>query len=262
MVLKSNRKKEEGASHPDRNAQFEYINENVKSFQRCNYPVISVDTKKKELVGNFKNEGKEWSAKGENIDVNTYDFPSLSEGKAVPYGVYDISKNKGWVSVGISSDTAEFAVETIRKWWNKMGKKSYKKAKKLMITADSGGSNSARGRLWKVELQKFANETGLEVEVSHFPPATSKWNKIEHRMFSYITQNWRGKPLCSYEIIVNLIANTTTKAGLEISCELDKKEYEKGKKISDDDFEKIQLDKNIFFSKWNYIIKPNDQLIS
>ncbi|MDP1725350.1 MAG: ISAzo13 family transposase, partial [Bacteroidota bacterium] len=233
--LQANRKTDEGKSHPDRNAQFEHIHLKVKDFQENNQPVISVDAKKKELVGNFKNNGKEWHREKEPEKVKVYDFLSDAEGKAIPYGVYDLSQNKGWVSVGIDHDTAEFAVETIKKWWTKMGKPYYSNAQKLLITADGGGSNASRSRLWKTEIQKLSDETGLIIEVCHFPPATSKWNKIEHRLFSYISQNWRGKPLVSYSVIVNLIASTKTLKGLEIKCELDENKYDTGIKITDEE---------------------------
>ena len=212
--LQSNRKRFEGKNHPDRDAQFEFIQKKVDKYISNNQPVISVDAKKRELVGNFKNEGVEWHPSGEAVNVNAYDFLSEADGVAVPYGVYDIKENIGWVNVGITKDTAEFAVQSIRNWWYKMGIYYHNTADSLLITADGGGSNSSKGRLWKYELQKFANETGLTIEVVHFPPGTSKWNKIEHRLFSYISKNWRGKPLVTYEIIVSLIAGTKTKKGL------------------------------------------------
>jgi len=217
---------------------------------------ISVDTKKKELVGNFKNQGREWKRKGEADRVKVYDFPSDAEGKAIPYGVYDITQNVGWVSVGTNHDTAEFAVETIRKWWYKMGNLVYKNAKQLLITADGGGSNGSRVRLWKKEIQDFANESGLEISICHYPPGTSKWNKIEHRLFSFITQNWRGKPLITYEVVVNLIGATKTTKGLKVDCKLDHTEYEKGRKVSDKEFNKINLIKDNFHGEWNYKIVP------
>jgi transposase len=253
--LQANRKTNEGKSHPDRDTQFLHIYKQVKSFQRKNQPVISVDTKKKELVGNYKNQGKEWNLKKKPIDVDTYDFPDPNVPKAAPYGVYDITKNNGWVSVGISSDTAEFAVATINKWWIKMGKRSYPNAKRIYITADCGGSNSRRSRLWKMELQKFADKIHKDIHVSHFPPGTSKWNRIEHKMFSFISMNWRGRPLTTYNVIVNLISNTKTKTGLEIRAELDEKKYTKGIKISDEDFKSINLKKCEFHGDWNYVIK-------
>ncbi len=235
--LQANRKTDEGSKNPDRNAQFNYIHNKVESFQKNSNPVISVDAKKKELVGNFKNQGQEWHSKSNSPKVKVYDFLSDAEGKAIPYGIYDISKNLGWINVGMNKDTAEFAVQSIRNWWNKMGAELYPNSKELLITADGGGSNGSRTKLWKKELQNFANEAGLKISVCHFPPGTSKWNKIEHRLFSYISKNWRGKPLISYEIIVNLIASTKTKKGLMVKCELDKAEYEIGKKVTDKDFE-------------------------
>lgn len=255
--LQANRKTDEGKSHPDRNAQFEHIHHRIKDFQENNQPVISVDAKKKELVGNFKNNGKEWHKEKEPEKVKVYDFLSDAEGKAIPYGVYDLSQNKGWVSVGIDHDTAEFAVETIKKWWVKMGNPFYPNAQRLLITADGGGSNSSRSRLWKKEIQKLSNETGLTIDVCHFPPATSKWNKIEHRLFSYISQNWRGKPLVSYEVIVNLIASTKTEKGLEVICELDTKNYDTGIKITEKEMKTINLETNDFHGEWNYTIRPN-----
>jgi Rhodopirellula transposase. len=255
--LQANRKTDEGKSHPDRNAQFEHIHETIKIYQSEYQPVISVDAKKKELVGNFKNAGKELCRKKEPEKVKVYDFPSDAEGKAIPYGVYDITKNKGWVSVGIDHDTSEFAANTIKTWWTKMGKSCYPNAQKLLITADGGGSNSSRSRLWKKELQKLSNETGLQLEVCHFPPATSKWNKIEHRLFSYIAQNWRGKPLLSYEIIVNLIGSTTTKKGLKVICELNKNKYKTGMKVTDKEMKSFNLKRNDFHGEWNYIISPD-----
>lgn len=254
--LQANRKILEGSSHPDRNAQFEYINQQVIKFQEDNHPVISVDTKKKELVGNFKNNGQEWRPKGEPEDVFVYDFPIKGLGRAIPYGIYDQGLNKGWVSVGTDNDTAEFAVETIRRWWNSMGKTCYANATKLLITADGGGSNGSRVKLWKTELQKFANETGMNISVCHFPPCTSKWNKIEHRLFSHITKNWRGKPLISHEVIVNLIANTTTETGLEVSCDLNLNKYQKGIKVSDEELSKVNILKEHFHGEWNYTIRP------
>jgi len=255
--LQANRKTDEGKSHPDRNSQFEHIHNKINEFQENEQPVISVDAKKKELVGNFKNNGKELHKEKQPEKVKVYDFLSDAEGKAIPYGIYDLIQNNGWVSVGIDHDTAEFAVETIKKWWVKMGKPMYSYAQKLLITADGGGSNSSRSRLWKAELQKLANETGLTIEVCHFPPATSKWNKIEHRLFSYISQNWRGKPLISYEVIVNLIASTKTLKGLKINCELDKRTYPTGIVITNEVMSKINIERNDFHGEWNYVIKPN-----
>lgn len=255
--LQANRKTAEGKQHPDRNAQFEYINKHVQSHQRRGQPVISVDTKKKEKVGDFKNGGQEWHQKGNPEKVRVYDFIDKKLGKVAPYGVYDLTKNNGWISVGIDHDTAAFAVAAIGRWWQKMGYPAYSKASDLLITADSGGSNSSRSRLWKVELQKMANRTGLTITVCHFPPGTSKWNKIEHRMFSFITQNWRGKPLINHATIVNLIGSTKTKEGLKIRCELDTKTYPKGIKVSDAELDKVKLKKHKFHGDWNYTIYPN-----
>lgn len=255
--LQANRKTTEGKQHPDRNAQFEYISKRVRSHQRSGQPVISVDTKKKEKVGDFKNNGQEWRPQGNPEKVRVYDFIDEELGKVAPYGVYDLTKNDGWVSVGIDHDTAAFAVATIGQWWRKMGYPAYSKAVELLITADSGGSNSSRNRLWKVELQKMANRTGLTIMVCHFPPGTSKWNKIEHRMFSFITQNWRGKPLVDRATIVNLIGSTKTKEGLKIRCELDTQTYPKGIKVPDAQLEKVKLKKHKFHGDWNYTIYPN-----
>jgi transposase len=255
--LQANRKTMEGGSHPDRDAQFEYIHQKVKQFQKGCQPVISVDTKKKELVGQFKNQGRQWRPKGRPEEVLVYDFESLGRGKVTPYGVYDLSQNKGWVSVGVDKDTAAFAVESIRRWWKTMGKKVYPRAKRLLITADSGGSNGSRVRLWKVELQKLSNETGLSISVCHFPPGTSKWNKIEHRLFSFISQNWRGKPLISHEVIVELISATTTKTGLGVECEIDPNIYPKGIKVTDKELKAVNLLKDSFHGEWNYTINPN-----
>jgi len=233
--LQSNRKTREGGSHPDRNAQFEFINARVLSFQKRKQPVISVDTKKKEQIGDFKNNGQEWQPEGEPEEVRAKDFLDKRLGKVVPYGLYDQTRNKGWVSVGIDHDTAEFATETIRRWWKEMGRPTYRAAKELLITADGGGSNGTRNRLWKVCLQHLADETGLQIGVCHFPPGTSKWNKIEHRMFCHITQNWRGRPLTSRAVVVNLIGNTRTSTGLEIHSELDENEYPTGMKVTDEE---------------------------
>ena len=257
--LQANRKTIEGDSHPDRDQQFNYINEKCKEFQEEHQPVISVDTKKKELVGNFKNGGRELRPKKDPIPVNVYDFKDKELGKVNPYGVYDITADEGWVNVGIDHDTASFAVESIRRWWNMMGCKSYPEAKQIMITADCGGSNGYRVRLWKMELQKLADETGLEISVCHFPPGTSKWNKIEHRLFSYISMNWRGKPLTSYEVIVNLIAATTTSKGLEVKCVLDKNEYPKGIKITKEEVEELGIIRDEFHGEWNYTFKPKKE---
>ena len=254
--LQGNKKTDEGGNDPDRNEQFEFINKTALSFMADNAPVISVDCKKKELIGNFKNAGTDWFLEGKAPEVKVYDFIDKELGKAVPYGVYDIAKNEGWVSVGISKDTAEFAVNSIRTWWQQMGKEQYPLASKLLVTADGGGSNSSRSRLWKKELQTLSTELGLEVHVCHFPPGTSKWNKIEHRMFSYITKNWRAKPLESLEVIVNLIANTTTKKGLIIKAKADKSQYEKGIKVDDEALKKINLTNKEFRGDWNYKISP------
>ena len=254
--LQSNRKRFEGIGHPDRNEQFEFIQRRVDKYLSDKQPVISVDAKKRELVGNFKNAGAEWHPCGEAESVNAYDFLTEADGVAVPYGVYDIKENIGWVNVGITKDTAEFAVQTIRNWWYKMGIYYHNNADNLLITADGGGSNSSKGRLWKYELQKFADETGLTVEVVHFPLGTSKWNKIEHRLFSYISKNWRGKPLVTYQIIVGYISGTKTTKGLKVACEMDHREYETGKEISDEKFAAINLCPNKFHGEWNYCILP------
>ena len=254
--LQSNRKVREGSSHPDRNAQFEHINNQVLAFQRYGQPVVSVDTKKKELVGDFRNGGREWRPQGEPDEVRVHDFQDPALGKAIPYGVYDVTNNQGWVSVGIDHDTARFAAEAIRRWWRKMGAKRFPDAKRLLITADGGGSNGSRCRLWKVALQDVADKIGLELRVCHFPPGTSKWNKIEHRLFCHITQNWRGKPLVSHEVIVNLIANTTTKKGLKVRAELDTNRYETGVKVTDTQLAAVRIRKADFHGDWNYIILP------
>lgn len=255
--LQANRKTDEGKCHPDRNEQFQYIHRKVCDFQNTGNPVISVDAKKKELIGNFKNNGKEWEQKGNPTKTKVYDFPSDAIGKVTPYGVYDITNNKGWVSVGIDKDTSEFAVQSIRNWWYKMGQFHFDKPSKLLITADGGGSNGSRVRLWKKEIQKFADEIKMEISICHFPPGTSKWNKIEHKLFSYISLNWRGKPLTSYEVVVNLIGSTTTIKGLEIKAELDRNTYEKGIKVPDKEFKKINLFIDDFHGEWNYTIQPN-----
>lgn len=252
--------RETGGKHPERNAQFEHINSTTLSFQSRSEPVISVDAKKKELIGDFKNAGREWQRKGEPEIVRVYDFIDLALGKAYPYGVYDVTANEGWVSVGVDHDTAQFAVETLLRWWRNMGRGRYPGATELYIVADGGGSNSSRGRLWKSELQYFAQETGLKVTVSHLPPGTSKWNKIEHRMFAHITQNWRGRPLVSHEVIVNLIAATTTRTGLRIRAELDQGLYPIGVKVPDDVLEDLELVRDDFHGDWNYTIHPNPDL--
>jgi len=252
--LQANVKSKESGSSEERDSQFRYINETVKLFGNKNIPVISVDAKKKELVGNFKNSGRKWMKKGKAEIVNIYDFWFLAKGKAIPYGIYDINMNNGFVNVGIDHNTSEFAVESIRQWWNKIGKKNYPNTKELLICADGGGSNASRSRLWKFYLQKFANKTGLKITVCHFPPGTSKWNKIEHKMFSFISMNWRGKPLINYEIIINLIEGTKTKKGLKIKAKIDKKIYELKQKVSNKEFEKINLEEPKINSKWNYTI--------
>jgi hypothetical protein len=254
--LQANRKTKEGSSHPDRNAQFEYINRQVLACQRRRQPVVSVDTKKKELVGEFKNAGEEWQPQGSPEKVKVHDFPVKGLGKAIPYGVYDLASNEGWVSVGIDHDTAEFAAASIGRWWREMGSARYPKATELMITADGGGSNSSRNRLWKVALQGLANDTGLILRVCHFPPGTSKWNKIEHRLFCFITKNWRGRPWTSYEVIVNLIASTTTETGLTVQAALDTKEYETGIEISAEQLARVKLTPAKFHGEWNYSIRP------
>ncbi|MDP3184896.1 MAG: ISAzo13 family transposase [Anaerolineales bacterium] len=254
--LQGNRKTKEGSSHPDRDQQFVHISEKVKELQSIGQPVISVDTKKKEMIGEFKNGGQEWEKKGKPVEVNVYDFPDPILGKAIPYGVYDITANKGWVNVGIDHDTSEFAVESIRRWWREMGSPLYPDAKELLITADGGGSNGSRVRLWKLELQNLADELGMDINVCHFPPGTSKWNKIEHKMFSFISQNWRGRPLITREVVVNLISNTRTKKGLEITAKLDINSYKTGIKVSDQELQKIAIEKDDFHGEWNYKIKP------
>jgi len=252
--LQANRKTDEGSSDEERDRQFEYINDKSKGFMTENEPVISVDCKKKENIGNYKNAGQEWEKSKEPRKVKAYDFIDPLLGKAIPYGALDIAQNKAWVNVGISSDTAEFAVNTIRTWWREMGKETYPNATKLMITADSGGSNSAVSKLWKLELQRFANETGLEIHVCHYPPGTSKWNKIEHRLFAYITKNWRSVPLESLETVVNLIANTTTEKGLVVRAAEDNRIYEKGIQVDDAELAKINITRNDFKGKLNYVI--------
>ncbi len=254
--LQANRKTKEGSSHPDRNAQFEHLNGKVKWSLSRQQPVISVDTKKKELVGDFKNGGKQWRPKGDPEPVRVHDFVDPEFGRATPYGIYDLGSNSGWVSVGIDHDTAEFAVETIRRWWRSMGKPVYPEAKRLLITADAGGSNGSRLRLWKLELQKLADETGLRIAVCHFPPGTSKWNRIEHRLFSFISQNWRGTPLRSFQTIVNLIAATTTATGLTVHAELNREFYEAGVKVSDGDMAQLNLRRDKFHGDWNYELQP------
>jgi hypothetical protein len=254
--LQANRKTREGGTHPDRNAQFEYINARVTALQRRGQPVVSVDTKKKELVGDFKNAGREWQPAGQPEAVRVHDFQDKELGKAIPYGVYDITHNQGWVSVGIDHDTAYFAARSIRRWWDEMGAQRFPHARELAITADGGGSNSCRSRLWKVALQGLADGLGLRLRVMHFPPGTSKWNKVEHRLFCFITQNWRGKPLVSREAIVSLIGSTTTRTGLVVRAALDTERYETGIKVSDEELAMVQLQRHDFHGDWNYTIKP------
>ncbi len=257
--LQANRKTREGKQHPDRNAQFEHINRRVKAFQRQGQPAVSVDAKKKEVLGNRKNAGRTYRPKGKPREVDTHDFPDDKLGKAIPYGVYDLENNEAWVSVGIDHDTAEFAVASIVQWWKRMGRKRYGAARRLLITGDSGGSNGHRNRLWKAELQRFANRTGMIVEVCHFPPSTSKWNKIEHRLFCHITRNWQGIPLETHEIVVNLIGSTRTSQGLEVHAWLDEREYEKGRKVSDAEFAELRIRRNQFQGNWNYEIHPHNK---
>ena len=255
--LQSNQKTLEGSAHPDRNAQFEFINDRVDSHQARGEPVISVDTKKKELVGDFKNGGREWQPGGAPVPVRVHDFIDKDLGKAIPYGVYDIGLNTAWVSVGVDHDTAEFAVESIGQWWRNMGKKAYPDATELLITADGGGSNGTRCRLWKVDLQRLADRTGLTIGVSHFPPGTSKWNKIEHRLFCHITENWRGRPLVDHETVVQLIGSVRTSSGLTVRAQLDTRSYQTGISIADAQMEQLNLVPECFHGDWNYTIKPN-----
>ena len=257
--LQGLKKTKEGSSHVDRDAQFEYLSRRCREFQDRHQPVISVDAKKKELVGDFKNGGQEWQPKGEPKEVNGHDFEDKEKGKALPFGVYDVDRNQGWVSVGIDHDTAQFAVQSIYSWWSQMGQQAYPGAKELLITADAGGSNGYRIRLWKRELQRLADETGLKISVCHFPPGTSKWNKIEHRMFCHITQNWRGRPLVSLEAIVNLIAATRTKKGLTIQAALDESSYARSIKISDEELSEIRITRDDFHGEWNYAISPRNE---
>jgi hypothetical protein len=254
--LQANRKTKEGSSHPDRDAQFQYINQQATACLKAGQPVVSVDAKKKEAVGEFKNAGREWQPKGQPQPVKVHDFPDKKLGKATPYGIYDLANNEGWVSVGITHDTAQFAAASIGRWWREMGQPRYPGATRLMITADGGGSNSSRSRLWKVALQDLADELHLELEVCHFPPGTSKWNKIEHRLFCLITKNWRGRPLTSYQVIVNLIAKTTSKTGLTVRAALDTTEYPTGQKVSDEQLAKVRCTPAEFHGEWNYIIHP------
>ena len=255
--LQANKKTKEGGDSPDRNAQFEHINKTTKEFAECNDPVISVDCKKKELVGEYKNNGQEWTPVKNPKEVNVYDFIDKTNGKASPYGVYDIQNNRGWVNVGISSDTATFAVSTIRDWWEQEGKIFYPSSNRLYINADGGGSNGSRNHLWKAELQKFSNESRLDIYVSHYPPGTSKWNKIEHRLFSFISKNWRAKPLTSLLVIINLIGATTTTTGLTVKANLDEKIYLKGIKVTEQERQKLNISRIDFHGEWNYIISPN-----
>ena len=256
--LQANRKTLEGNQHADRNQQFEYINRKARRYLKQGEPVISVDTKKKELVGDSKNPGREWQPQGkpEKVRVHDFEIRQPEKGKVAPYGVYDLGRNAGWVSVGVDHDTAEFAVESIRRWWRWMGRRHYPQAKRLLITADSGGSNGARVRLWKWELQQLADQTGLEISVCHFPPGTSKWNKIEHRLFSFISQNWRGKPLISHQVIIDLIAATTTTTGLTVKSKIDTNIYERGLKVSDKQMDELQLRREKFHGDWNYKLLP------
>ena len=258
--LQANRKTREGINHPDRNLQFEYIYETIKKFHRSSQPVISVDTKKKELLGDFSNVGKEYREKRSPVETRTHDFPDQQLGKAIPYGVYDIESNEGWVSVGINHDTAQFAVNSIGRWWREMGQHRFPRATRLMITADAGGSNGWRTRLWKVSLQELSNELDLNITVSHFPPGTSKWNKIEHRLFNFITQNWRGKPLYDLQTVVSLISSTTTRSGLTVKSAVDDAYYEKGIKVSDHELESINIKRHEFHGEWNYTIRRNRKI--
>jgi transposase len=246
----------EGKENPNRDSQFQYINRMIAEFQKSNDPVVSIDAKKKELIGNFKNSGQEWHLIGKPVKVNDHDFPTGEMKKATPYGIFDLTWNTGWVNVGTDHDTAEFAVESLRKWWLKMGRQLHPNSNRILITADSGGSNSSRGRLWKAELQKWANEIGMQITVCHLPPGTSKWNKIEHRLFCHITRNWRARPLTSYEVVVNLIGSTTTKTGLKVISELDPNVYPPGKKVSKGEMEAINIKFHSDHVKWNYTISP------
>jgi len=258
--LQSNRKTEEGQDHPDRDAQFRHINTAVKRCLRQGIPVISVDTKKKELIGNYHNAGQQWRAAKQPLAVQGHDFPGPDVPRAFPYGIYDIGRNAGFVNVGTDHDTGAFAVASIRGWWRSEGRRIYADAKTILITADGGGSNGWRLRLWKLELQKLADQTGLGIAVCHFPPGTSKWNKIEHRLFSFISSNWRGEPLRDYETIVNLIAGTTTAKGLKVTCRLDRRKYPTGREVSDEEMNRVNLQRDKFHGEWNYLIKPNLKL--
>ncbi|MGL4461580.1 MAG: ISAzo13 family transposase [Planctomycetia bacterium] len=257
--LQGNRKTREGADHPDRDAQFEHIARRVRAYGRGGRPALSVDAKKKEVLGRKANVGREYRPTGDPVEVDTHDFPDSKLGKAIPYGVYDLRRNEAWVSIGITSDTAEFAVEAVRRWHRQLGRTRYAAAKRLLITADSGGGNGNRNRLWKYELQRFADETGLTVEVRHYPPGTSKWNKIEHRLFCRITRNWRGVPLETHEVVVNLVGSTRTEQGLEVHCRLDEADYRKGRKITDRQMLELNLKRNAFHGDWNYEIRPGNR---
>jgi transposase len=256
--LQANRKNREGKQHPDRNAQFEHINATAEDFQRRGQPVVSVDTKKKELIGDFQQKGREWQPASQPVEVNTHDFPDKDLGKAIPYGVYDVAHDEGWVSVGTDHDTAAFAVESLRRWWRRMGRQAYPGAEELLVSADAGGSNGHRNRLWKVSLQALADETGLRITVCHFPPGTSKWNKVEHRMFCHITTNWRGRPLTSQEVVVNLIGSTTTATGLRVRAALDDNTYPTGVEVSDQEMQALQIERAAFHGDWNYTISPRE----
>jgi len=255
--LQANVKTLEGAQHEDRDEQFRYINRQVSKFMRARDPVVSVDTKKKELVGAFKNQGGRWKKPGTPDAVNVHDFPSMAEGKAIPYGAYDVSRDEALVNVGITHDTAEFAVASIRRWWQMLGRKAYPKAKRLLICADAGGSNGNRLRAWKVHVQKLSDQLKLPITVCHYPPGTSKWNKIEHRLFSFVSMNWKGRPLVSYEAVVNLIGSTTTRSGLKVKATLDKRQYKTGRKVADREMQALQLKPHAFHGDWNYTLKPH-----
>lgn len=257
--LKANKKNIEGVSHPDRDLQFKHIKDTCAAFENKGNPIISVDCKKKELIGNFKNNGKEWQPKGKNTTVNVYDFMSLSDGKACPYGVYDTVRNIGFVNVGVDHDTASFAVESIRRWWKNVGKGLYPNKTELLVTSDGGGSNGVRNKLWKKELQSFSNETKLAVSVTHLPPATSKWNKIEHRLFSFISMNWRGRPLTSLETIIELLSHTKTDKGLTVTAIVDKNIYPTGVKVTDQEMKNLNIERDKFHGDWNYTIKPQPE---
>jgi len=254
--LQANVKTIEGAQHPDRNKQFVYINKLVSRFMRSRDPVVSVDTKKKELIGTFENRGKTWRKQGQAESVFVHDFPSMAEGKAIPYGTYDVARDEALVNVGINHETAEFAVESIRRWWRMLGRKSYPKAKRLLVCADAGGSNGNRLRSWKLHLQKLTDQLTIPITVCHYPPGTSKWNKVEHRLFSFVSMNWRGRPLVSYEAVVNLIGSTTTHTGLKVKATLDKKSYETGQKVTDEEMKELRLKRHAFHGDWNYTLQP------